>query len=364
MIRFPNSNGVKTQDNIYYDVRIDHDPNGLSYSPMEYDVTRTFPIVEFPQDYYLAITDFAIPLDSIPIFISSIIPNPIDPNDKNYTPYIVELVSPGGISYPIHLTFIPSNNGSPPSDPLIPSTYYYVYSYTQFLVMINNGLYDSWVAAGTPGTDFPHLIYNYDFKYISLVIHSDFYNLGWKIRINPDLYTFLQGFDYIFKTLNSTYRYEFNFFEMGNTCNVNGVNVGSTTENYLIFSQEYYTMSEWTQLRKIFITTDSIPVPPQYTSTLSNNGQGSQATKAQILYDYIPNFSIVQSPRLISYYNRGDQYRLIDLQTQDPIYRISISVFWMDQLGNLNKVYLRNGNTANLTLGFFKKSLYNYDWKK
>ena len=84
-------------DNIYYNVVINHDPVDYSALPLgspntekdmtsEYLVTRDIPLLGRASDFYCAVIRFDIPLTAVPILICPIVPNQPNPN---LTPWIV-----------------------------------------------------------------------------------------------------------------------------------------------------------------------------------------------------------------------------------------------------------------------------------
>ena len=155
-------------DIIYYNILMTSKHNEF-FSLAEYDVTLTQAIIDNPSDYYLSVIRFSVDGSTIPIFICPVIPDPITPTNVNNTPFVITM-NYLGITYSTNLQFIPHNNTYQPAPPGVgyqdfSTSYYYVYYYTQFLRMINNGftLLISQIVAANPGLEsgipIPYVIY-------------------------------------------------------------------------------------------------------------------------------------------------------------------------------------------------------------
>lgn len=149
-------------DNIYFNIRINgngvdisNNNNTVTYGP----ISQNTPIINDPSKYYVAVTDFSIPGESIPLTIARVLPNQTDPVTRKNDPN--KMVAEIGITYKIrndegeeeivfereNLRFIPSTNGTAPEQKApfqIITPYYYVYSYNNILLSINNALANLW----------------------------------------------------------------------------------------------------------------------------------------------------------------------------------------------------------------------------
>lgn len=358
------SNDGGLPDNVYLNVTIKNNGNPqLIFSPANYEVTKNTPVVNCMSDYYLAVVDFTIPLTAVPILIAKTIPEPGNPGNINYMAAAIS-INYLGVSNKVHLTYVPYHNGPPPIIPNSNDVYYYVYSYTRILSFFNTALNQAWVNAGEPGgLGFKPPYFNFDAKsgLISLIVSSAFVSSGATISFNNDSLTFLRAFDFNYD-YNDLLHFSFNFYDQGNVCNENGVDVGIPGGNYLIYTQQYYSLQDWIQLRKIFITSNSFPTYPEYTTKYSPLGQSSLNPAFPILFDFTPKFNLINTTGVVTYYESTNQYRLVDLQSRDPLFKINISIGWQDQTETINPIYLDIGESISLKLGFFKKSMYKNYW--
>lgn len=351
-------------DNVYLNIQIGNDGNSqLIFSPAVYEVTKNTPVVTNMSDYYLSVIDFVIPLSTIPIFIAKTIPDPGNPANINYMAAAVSIIYLG-VEYVVHLTYVPANNAPLPKIPNSNDVYYYVYSYTQQLSAFNVALQQAWNDAGNPGgAGLKPPYFNFDAKsgLINLIVSSAFISSGATIQYNDDSYTFLQSFDY-FYDYNNPLHFRFNFYNQGNICNENGANVGIVGGTYFIYTSQYYSLQDWVQLRKIFITSNSFPTFQEYVSVTSPFGQTSLNPSVPILFDFTPKFNLINTAGVVTYYESTNQYRLIDLQSHESLFKINIQVGWQDHLGVINQLYIGVGQSLSIKLGFLKKSLYKNYW--
>lgn len=361
-------------DNVYVNVRINHDNSTTVTSKAFYDVTKNIPIVNKPEDYYLAVIDFAIPLTTIPLTIAKVRFNdPAYPNNTNVMDATVYISVAGGI-IPEPLIYAPTSNLPPvvqsnPTQQII-TPYYYIYSYTALLAMFNTALAAAWNAQvllqppGTMGPTPPYFFLDADSQLISLVVNNTMVtNPAIQIGINDQALNYLQAFNLYYQQAtppglpNDIFFFE--TYQQGNICNVNGREVGVVGGGYWIYTQEYQALDLWSDLRKIFITTDNIPIKAEEKAVnLPNGTQTGQVAYVPVLFDYTPPFNSSASSRTLSYYSPQSQYRLVDVLGTEPITKISVNIFWQDTLGDAYPLYIQIYQAINLKLGFFKKSVY------
>lgn len=355
-------------DNIYINVRINHDNTNTVTTRAFYDVTKTIPILDKPDEYYLAVVDFTIPLTSIPLTIAKVKFPSNEPNDMQA---LVEIKTEEG-TYPQYLVYVPSNENFPApqqNDPTrqIETPYYYIYSYTHLLEMFNNALQLAFDAASGDdnplGTEAPYFSLNASTQLITLFISDSFKLSGAKLCINDAALNYLQGFNYNYVRANppnlNNDRYVFNFYEEGNWDQVSSRSSPTVYYSGWFYEQEYQALELWTDLRKIYITTSTIPVKAEEKSVnLANGTQTGQTAYVPVLFDYTPPLTNSSSSRTISYYVPSAQLRLVDILGTEPLNKVSLEVYWQDTLGDAFPLYLQLYQAINIKLGFFKKSLY------
>lgn len=163
------------------------------------------------------------------------------------------------------------------------------------------------------------------------------------------------GFDYSFnlsglagfKTTNSTIAYPY-----PNMAYPTALTDPTTYANYYIFSQEYQTIGLWTSLRKIIITSNSIPVQNEFVPS------DSISSTLPIITDFVPNIQNPGDTKTIAYYFPQSQYRLVDLKSDLPLNTIDLKIFWQDKLNNTFPLLISSLQQGSIKLAFVKKSLY------
>lgn len=357
----------KDPDNLYLNIRInrggDGDPRYYT-NIATYDITQNNPIINNPSQYYMAVTDFSIPLESIPISIARVIPNQPNPNlmIASFT-----LTNSLGTEFTKNVIFIPSTNIQPPIQDKpyqIITNYYFIYSYGYLLQAFNNTLIDLITIAGIalpPGTVPPYFtLLNDSFQKIMLVVPDFFITNNILIGFNDQTLNYLGGFDIYYDINSVASRHKIQYINTNNLCDEFGK--FDPTGQYWNYVQQVYVLPQWSCLNKIFIYTSSIPIRNQQ-STSSNLLAPDLLSNLPIIYSDIPNYDTVSQAKNYTYFKDGDQYRLIDLISETPLKKIQITIGWMDHNGEVFPLYLQPFNSCNIQLGFFKKELYNSNYK-
>lgn len=351
-------------DNIYLNIRIESNPDGSNFfSPATYDVTKATPILNKGSDYYVSVVDFVIPTSGLPLFIADCTVDPNDANNKNYmrASFAIDYL---GSFIEKHVTFIPENNF-----PLYFDTpYYYVFSYEALLTMFNNCIADLFVQQGSIGGTAPYFKFNAATGLISLIVSEVFATSGATIWANNFSFPYLQSFRWFYDRNKDALNLPCNMIEysldQNNYCNEYGGQRGDLSQNFIYVEQEYYTLQDWLQIRKILITTTSIPVTQTYVTPYSAKGKSGATPQYPILFDFIPRLGRDTITGVITYYETSGAYRLVDVATDLPLNRINIEVNWEDSDGNVRPLYLKTYQTISIKLAFFKKSLYKNNWTK
>lgn len=368
-------NIYKENDNIYLNVTITN-TNTTSQGIIDenpiagvYDVTKTLPILDKASNYYCSIIRFDIPLNLIPIFIMPIVPastfiNP-QPN-RNLTPLIIGITYLG-VDYPVNIIYVPENTLNAPSQNVVGqqviTPYYFVYTYQNLIESINTALGTAITNSGFPlaGSQTPFFFLDHNTQLIKLVVPNSF-TTGVNhptIFMNELLlanyletfegqfigYNQPNGKDFIFDLDNPTPDQAYGLF---NT-------VPTTPPVYWIFSQEYTILNYWTSLRKIIISTTTIPIVNEFISLGNNSGV---AGSFPIITDFTPALEFAGQSRSVAYYYPTSQYRLVDMISDTPLYKINLILYWEDKLGNLFPIYISRYQQANIKIAFLRKSLY------
>lgn len=351
-------------DNVYFNIRISRfidAPNSrINSIYASYEATLNNPIIDNPSDYYVAITDYSIPLYSIPINIVRIVPNQPNPNLMTSVFSIIY----SGIEYTENVNFIPSTTGAPPvqNQPfMVVSIYYYVYSYQYLIDAFNQTLASLVATAGIPlppGTLNPYLYLDLkgSFPKINLVVPEFFINNNVKIGMNEQALNYFGGFSMSFNSLNSEdSAHLFNLYALNNLCDENGVR--DPAGQYYLYEQEFYALPQWNVLSKIIISSSSLPMVNQL-NVSSTTLSPDLSIHVPILYIETPNYETISQAKNYSYMNDDAQYKLVDLVSTIPLKRIQIAVSWQDNYGEVFPLLLQSFSTCSIQLGFFKKELY------
>ncbi len=401
----------RTTDNVYLNVVFDHPEykalvpvsGGVNYPTMystgetpidaTYNVTKTEPLLDKCSDYYASVIRFTIPLDEVPLSVVEIIPNQGNPN---LTPMILgidtNLILGPTTKYPVNCLYIAQNNLVTPvqnANLQIITPYYFIYSYDQYINMFNVALNTSWVNSGLaaifPFSLPPYFYLDYTTNLINLVVPQCFLRVTAPLTIQPLLfmnamtqnyldafntqyvgYDFNQGNDVYFLLVQND-RPE-NYYYPNGTTIPTAVSPSAglpATPFYFKFTQQYSVLEYWASLRKILITTNTIPVRNEYIPTVNNlvdnvnidnNGINNSLP---IITDFIPQIdSSAGSSRSIAYYTPSAQYRLADLLSEGPLQTLDIRILWQDKNGNLYPLQISVLQQASLKILFTRKSAY------
>ena len=355
---------MNSPDNQYLNITISNAQDGTSPYPQNkqaiYDETLPISVLDDPSQYYCSILRFSMPLDTIPLFLFPVNVNQANPDVSNLLIGIKYL----GVSYPSYVIYTPNNNiPAPVPVAVVPpyftptqtsSPYYFIYSVQQFLTMINTGLSVAFVASGSPGGVLPYYIYTPQTQLISLIVDAAFLVSGATIYMNAFLKTYLDSFPFI-ETVPGVYGNDNTFIF---THDLSILPFGGTSPYQ--FQEEYNALDLWFDIRKIVVTTSSIPIVPEASPIAYNisnsNGLGAYLP---ILTDFVVSYNNIQDITSILVYNPTAQYRLIDMNSKAPITRINLAFYWQSEIGTLFPIFLSPAQSITVKIGFLKKSLYN-----
>lgn len=372
---------VEGPDNVYYNINIAYNPNGEFFQPATYTANKTIPILNNPSDYYCSVIRFNIPLDTLPVTIMPIIPNQLNPNLSTLRIGIRNYNT--GISYEEPIIYEnPSTTMSAPvqNQPTqVITPYYYIYSYFKMINLINKALataFASFAAANPadPRVIFmgnplppPFFIYDPDASLIRLITFRTWIatpeippipKTSVYIYINTELITFLDAFTF-FSERSSPSNLNFFFIVQDRGDNGYPVNTFPTPSDYIYSIQTYSTIGNWQSIKKLVITTASLPIVSE-SLPLIGNGNDDQTNYVNILSDFLPqiNNASMTNPRENAIYYPTSQYRLVDLISGIPLKKIQVSVLWLDKDNNLYPVFISQFSSLTMKLAFVKKSLY------
>jgi hypothetical protein len=339
-------------DNIYYNLSIINNTQGAI--PANFNQTLTNYIIDKPEDYYLSCVRFFLDTSSLPIFLF-----------ESDTTYWIT-VSYDGVDYPVPVIFTPSffENSELYKNP--------IYSYQDFINMINTAIVTACAAASVPG-DPPYLYY--DPKANGLI--SIFFPTSWETDItdptvpqlymNSILYYFFDNFLYYFygEGLTTHKDYMLRVQSLGNGQNTSTYDI-SIPAGYYKMSQEYVALNRWKGPSSIAFQSYTMNIRTDYTSGTNNIGDQNSVQTAGTgipiesnITDFIPYIASNDAAgwRGNLLYTPTSQYRLIDLLGNKQN-TIDINIVWRDIYNNAHQFLTAAGSQTSLKLLFVKKSLY------
>jgi len=322
------------EDHIYYniDIRKGLDHKGLPFQAT-FNETRVDNIVNKPSDYDLAVVRFSIPSQNIPIFLWK-------ENEFKIT------FSYLNFNFTTTLQYIPNSPGG---------LYDYygssIWNYQDFIDIINVALLASFNAfvAGTPAfankpTQSPYMIFNSETQLCSLIAQNDFdttYTNPVYIYFNRGLINFfpaLQNFDQNEDIKTSWIRVKNNF---------NNIIVKGAFTYYEV-KEEYSTLFLWSDLQKIILETDTIPVSSELLGTQENKTR-------RVITDFEP-ISQNNDRSVIQYFPQGP-LRFYDLISNYPLKNMNLYIRWETKGGLSFPIYLNEYDIATVKLYFKKKGI-------
>lgn len=365
----------ESPSHIYYDLQVNNFQSTTTESPkLIFNETRNNSFVPKADDYFLSIVRFQLDTYSLPTFIADIQPNQ---GNRNLMIHSVTLEADvGGVitsTNPFFLQWIPYYKNLPlPNPPSLTANglqdnsteYYFGNSFQYFCDLVNTQLalattnLIALTGATFAGATAPFLKWNSATECAELIAENQFFNPSNVNKINIyfnrplyALFTSLKADRFgtsatlgrFYKIITSNY-------------GTNTITIGGKV--YIVTPQEYSTISNWTPVASIVFTTGTIPIVPNQLSAplIYFEGQLVQTANnpnfSNVLTDMATN-DMVYKPNLL--YVPSAQYRLVDLNSSQPITNIDIQCFWKDKQGILRPFILLSGASASLKILFQKK---------
>jgi hypothetical protein len=362
----------KQANNVYVNIVITNNPtngpspptipNNFSLIEAMYSVTNTLEILRKASDWFASIIRFVVPAGTVPLFIMPIVPNQSNPN---LTPMVIG-ITVSGTDYPVNVIYVPSNPTIPaPVQNLtyqVVSQYYYVYAYQNLIDAFNTALATAYTHAGSPGgAGAPYFFYTSSTQLISLVLPTAFVAaVGTpQVYINSYSRIYLDAFNFQSIGINTPTGKDNIFITNDLNQNNTAPNPPFTISSYIL-TQEYVYINSWSSLRKIVVTSLSLPVRSEYIPSQQGNGNLGQDVSATlpIVTDFVPNLEFAGQERSNFYYYPQSQYRIIDMLSDTPLTKIDLSFYWEDKVGNLYPILIPSGQQVSAKIAFVKKSLY------
>lgn len=143
----------------------------------------------------------------------------------------------------------------------------------------------------------------------------------------------------------------------------------NAVDSFTLFEQDYPTTPLWNPVQAIVFTTALMPIqneliasPQIYNDTnLSSqisNTSGNNRNFAPVLTDIEVPLTRGDETKPTIYYAPTAEYRLTDLQSNNPINNIQVTISWRDNYGTLHPFLLDAGCTSTLKI-LFRKKIFN-----
>lgn len=358
-------------ENVYFNAILNGPPatGAIDGIPAVFDVTRTQPILAKPSDYFVSIVRMAVPLNSMPIFICPISVQP------NTTPWVVG-IDYNGAYYKQTVLWQTELYTTPQTGPFGLDWYHFCFSYGTFVSMINvaiAGAYAAFAAANPAApqaiaNQAPFLIFNPVTELFSWVWHQSWASLPpavyppaagvARVGLNFSLLAVFDGFRTLLVNGSSPDPDDQANYVFEDT----GDNTYAALPNTRFTIQGFDTISLLANLRRLVVTTASLPIVPESvpgsSPTAGIVSQSNVASTLPILTDFVPQLDFSNDVRSNVYYVPSAQYRLTNLVSDLPLYRVQLSFWWQSADGTLIPIIIPRNQQVEVKLAFFKKSLY------
>ena len=396
---------------VYVDLdAVNNDFSSKSPPALRFDETRDYPFLDGDSaEYFCSIVRFSIQTaNSLPVFVPEMdmtLTSMYNNAWAFWTAYKISIIltkpKPGAtngdtisITKTLNVQWSPVGIVLPSNAPPDPDQFY-VYNYADFLAMINL-TFSRLMTEGTiadamvgypccspfmemdPNTlkcsltaDKLHFVTDMNGKAVTTLPRP-----ALAIFFSDNLKTLFPSFPYYDHKSNDNLRYQVMFTNMYNVNSIQlntnpfALSLADTTIPNSVrpgiqVAQEMSGVPLWNPVMSLVFTTSLLPIVPTQTSTpkVYNNASKNISASGKpnissILADFEVNISPTDQYRPYITYVPPGEYRLIDMYSSYNLNKLDLSVYWKDNLGNLNPFYLQPGCSAHVKLMFRRKDVY------
>ncbi len=346
---------------IYYDLKAVHQNSDQTPQALTFKETRTVPYLMTPQQYFLSIVRFNMS-SQLPVFIPRIEVSPAqtDPNKTVYKMYI----NIGTTTVKINFKWISPTLESPPKpEPSgyysvqdINNEYYKCFTYKYFLNLMNKQISDALAVAFPSGGA----------NAIWFQLDDSTYKFKLNYASGPNIPRFF---------MNAPLKFLFSGFTFQEVAAIPNISIQPSPLFELLIEYaalpgatiytavaDFPTLSSWNPISSIVFTTSLMPIEQSQVSKAKVYGKNTtfaSPTSSNVTSSTVTDFTVNVGPDNfyvpeVDYLPQGE-YRLIDLQSNNPLYATDIKVEWMDKYGNLYPFYLPSGGWADIKIMFRQK---------
>lgn len=334
---------LQNPDNVYVDVQLSNDsglldPTKSKIMIAQYSTTRSNPIIDKANDYYLAIARFEIPNNDIPLFLFK---------DKSYAVTMVN----GGVSSKVYLTYT-----TPPGN--ISKS---IYAIQTFLDSLNVAIATACANVGIAEVPKAYLDRNTQLQGIKFSDNANWlgadYTPAWQLWMNWQLFYFFQTMQVFFTGQfdpvdGRAYRIYVKDNYDGNYVAFPAPNAGYN------MTQETQLLALYISVLNIIVATTSLPVNAELVAIK----KGDTSSSFNTIADFIPGQVANYSDNFTPYIYNPSFYRLIDLQSNASLNKLDFQIYYTDADGNVSPLYLLPSQKLSIKFIFVKKALYNNEY--
>ena len=317
-----------SSDTIYYNIVLRNE-NEDGGKQLIFSENRTVPVLSNPQEYDLACVRMLIPSFNIPLLFF--------PSDNFYVK-----LKYGSFEVQTDLQYIPNAT----SNPFASFNKLPVYDYSEITQSLNNALATAKTSLDglvpTAAFDAPFMTYEASTQLFSLNAET----AGYDESLGPGNYIEIIFSAKLFEFYTNLQDFFLNEFET--RINVYDAFNNSTTFNgkpYLFMQQSQPSLELFSDLRKIVVFSNSIPIVPELQPTQDN-------VTRRVLFDF--NVTGTADKSSISYYPQGP-LRFYNMVSSYELKQIDCEIRWESQDGETYPIFINKGTTASLKLMFQKK---------
>lgn len=359
----------KDDKHVYYNVSLSHYGKDDDDVQLIFDESRSEGILGGQaKDYKLQILTFQVPLSTMPLLL---FPNTLSTNcDCTYgvpnNQFYEISLKIGATNYKKYVVFQPlaKLKSKPEINSFVDLRIFHI---QHFIDLINKAFRDASTDASL--TNAPFLYFDKSRKIIDLYAPEAQFKYGTNnfIYFNRQLWNLFDNFHKSFdNTVTNDLQFRIIMKENGDNFVpagsfrppqlLDGTSVSASVD-FIVAKGEFNSKGYLYSSRSILFTSSKLPI---ITEKLPNNNTNTQNTSNNSL-SIITDFNIdlegefSDGARCIqSFVNQNDN-RYIDLVGEQDISEIDIRAFWVDNLGNINQLYLGKGNVFSMKLLFEKK---------
>ena len=382
---------------VYLDLDvINNDYSSNSPPQLRFEESRNAPFLDGDsKDYFCSIARFSIQTaNTLPVFIPKIDSTAVDINTTIYKITFVYTKSGTNAATYTETANIMFKPSVPYTSGPLPYNYYYIYNYVDFINMINT-CFDKLMNTGNIGSQISTYYLNTFAPFIEIDSNTlkcsitgdkqffvnryngkDFLdNPNISIYFNKSLYALFPTLPYKFNSSTGDLNYKLIFEDLYgvNSIQVNTNTIATLNDPVVTYinrpgiqiTQEISSVSLWNPVSSIVFTTSLLPIVPTqtskpivYNSSSSNFRISGEPNISSILSDFEVSLSPDNQYRPDITYVPPGEFRLVDMYSSYNLNKVDLLVYWKDNFGNLNPLYLQPGCGAHVKLLFRRKHFY------